>query len=454
MGSGIGDVSPRSGVIGTTTNVTVRGMGLQTVTSVALVPPDGVTVGNPSINSDGTELTLNMQIDPAATLGFRRLVVSSSNGPLNFLQPTASQFLISAPIPELDTVTPPVLLAGQPSVSITLRGRNLLNVTGVRLDPPADISVIPPYVNNADGTVLNFAVTVGAGAASGIRPVIVSTAAGDSSTVQQPGNSLHIASQLGATYANITSPIVGVALGSTNPPPISVDRTVVSNVIGVSVETPPVSNTDNRTVVSAKVGVALGAIAQSLSPDGFLQGAAGEISVTGLGLDTITAVSVTPATGLGLGAPVSSEGGTRLTIPLTVAADAHLVPRRLRLYATGNTELAFSDPNTALFGIGSLPTAMSSVSPIILQQGKTATLTVRGSNLKSVNALIFEPPTGLNAYAGVVWSQDGFGELLTVPVTVDATAPLGDRVIRLHVPGGSTSATANPANTVTVVVPQ
>ena len=229
---------------------------------------------------------------------------------------------------------------------------------------------------------------------------------------------------------------------------------MVSNVISVSVETPPVSNTDNRTVASAKVGIALGALAQGLSPDGFLQGAAGEISVTGLGLDTITAVSVTPATGLGLGAPVSGEGGTRLTIPLTVAADAPLVTRRLRLYAAGNVELAFSDPNTALFGIGSLPTAMSSVSPIILQQGKTATLTVRGSNLKSVNALIFEPPTGLNAYAGAAWSQDGFGELLTVPVTVDAAAPLGNRVIRLQVPGGSTSATANPANTLTVVVPQ
>ncbi|MFZ4701615.1 MAG: hypothetical protein ACOYMG_16330, partial [Candidatus Methylumidiphilus sp.] len=65
-----------------------------------------------------------------------------------------------------------------------------------------------------------------------------------------------------------------------------------------------------------------------------------------------------------------------------------------------------------------------------------------------------EPPEGLSAYAGVVWSQDSYGELLTVPVSVDPSAPVGDRVLRLQVPGGSTPATATPANTLRVVIPQ
>ncbi len=453
LGSGIGNVNPSVGVIGSTTTVTVQGAGLQGVTSVALVPPDGVTVGSPNSNADGTELTVNLQIDPATALGVRRLVVNSSSGQMTFLQPSASQFLISAPMAELDSVVPQVLLAGQPSTAITLRGRNLLNVTGVRLDPPQDISVTGLPIGNADGTAMNFAATVAAGAASGTRTVIVTTAAGDSSTVQQPGNSVRIANQLGATYANIATPLVGVTVGNAAPEPVSVASTLASNVIGVVVDSPPVTHTATRTAASARVGVILGAAAQSINPDGWLQGATGEMIITGLGLDTITTATVIPATGVSLGTPVSSLEGTRLAVPITVAADAPLISRRLRLYASDNAELDFTNPAAALFGIGSLPT-LTSVSPIILQQGKSATLTVRGSNLQGVTSVIFDPPQGLTATAGLTWSQDGFGELLTVPVNVDAAAPLGSKVVELHVSGGATSATSTPANTVKVVVPQ
>ena len=431
LGAGIGSVSPNVGVTGTETTLTLRGVGLQEITAVSLTPSAGVTVGSPQVNANGTELTVNLQIDANATLGTRRLSFTATDHPLPLVDANDGKFLISEPIPELDSVSPQVLLAGQSTFALTARGRRLTNIASVRIDPAQGVTVTGPYTSNADGTVLNFYATVAEGAASGLRTVIVTTAAGDSSAVPQPANSIRIASQLGASYAGVLSTPVGVVVGGgpVNPEPGS------------------------RTVASAAVGVAINAVAQTMKPDGWLQGASGNIGITGFGLDTVTAVSVAPATGITLGVPVSSEAGTRLTIPVTVATDAPLVTRRLRLSTAGNAGLAFVDAAAALFGIGSMPT-MNSVAPIFLEQGKGTVLIVRGSNLGSVTRVAFEPPEGLSAYAGVVWSQDSFGELLTVPVSADPSAPLGDRVLRLQVPGGSTPATATPANTLKVVIPQ
>lgn len=139
-------------------------------------------------------------------------------------------------------------------------------------------------------------------------------------------------------------------------------------------------------------------------------------------------------------------------MPISVAADAPPASRKLHLNTTGGAEVLFADPSAPTLGIGIVPT-MTSVSPIIFQQGKTTTLTVRGSNLKGVTGVGFEPEGGLHA-AGIAWSQDALGELLTVSVSADVDAALGNRVVRLDVPGGSTSTTPNPANTVQVVLPQ
>jgi len=97
---------------------------------------------------------------------------------------------------------------------------------------------------------------------------------------------------------------------------------------------------------------------------------------------------------------------------------------------------------------------MSSVSPILFEQGKGVVLTIRGSNLKGVTKVSFTPDSGLRTTSDIVWSQDGFGELLTVSVYVDPAATLGNRVVSLEVPGGATSTVATPSNTINVVTPQ
>jgi hypothetical protein len=454
LGTGITQVQPNTGVVGTTTTVIVRGAGLQAVSGVGVTPAAGVTVGTPSINGDGTQLSVDITVDAAAALGGRRLTLTAAGKPVTFSRPGDGNFLVSAPVPELTAVAPQVLLAGQGSVTLTVRGRNFTNVSAVRIEPPQGVQV-QSFQVNADGMQLTFNATVAAGAASGSRAVVVTTAAGESTSTVQPGNLVRIATQVGPTYAGISSLPVGVRVGSgVTLPTDPVNRLIGAPHVGVVVgSATPAPQSVNGTAASKAVGVVVGAVAQAISPTGWLQGASGTVTIDGRGLDAVTTVSATPGTGLLLGAPVVNGDGSQVSLTLSVAPDAPLGLRRLSLGTAAGRTITFANPSLAAFGIGSLPT-MTSVSPIVFEQGKGATLLIRGSNLKNVLRVVFAPGSGLRPTSDIAWSQDTLGELLSVAVTVDANAPLGNRVVRLEVYGGLTPADPSPANTINVVAPQ
>lgn len=454
LGTGITEVRPNIGVVGATTTVTVRGAGLQAVSGVSVTPAAGVTVGTPTVNGDGTQLNVDITLDAAAALGARRLTLTAAGKPVTFSRPGDGSFLVSAPVPELTAVAPQVLLAGQGAVTLTVRGRNFTNVSAVRIEPPQSV-LAGPFQVNAEGTLLTFDATVAAGAASGSRAVVVTTAAGESTSTVEPGNLVRIATQVGPTYAGISSLPVGVRVGSgVTVPPDPVDRLIGAPHVGVVVgSATPAPQSVAGTAASKAVGVVVGTVAQAISPTGWLQGGSGTVTIDGRGLDTVTSVTATPATGLLLGAPVVNGDGSQLSVTLSVAPDAPLGLRWLRLGTAAGRTVTFANPALAAFGIGSLPT-MTSVSPIVFEQGKGATLLIRGSNLKNVLRVVFAPGSGLRPTSDIVWSQDALGELLSVALTVDATAPLGNRVVRLEVYGGLTSADPSPANTINVVAPQ
>ena len=410
-------------------------------------------IAAPTFNAQGTELYFTLRVDAGAALGLRRLVLTAAGKPLAMSRPADGTFLISAPIPELAAVDPQILKTGAAAATFTAYGRNLTNVSAVRIEPAAGITVSGPFNASADGSSVTFNASAALGTVSGARTVIVTTAAGDSSPVQAAGNMIRVATQLGATYANIASAAVGVVIGSATPAPVTVDGTLASPVVGVMIPTTPVTSTVTGTVATPQVGVVVGAVAQTIAPTGWLQGASGTITVTGIGLSAVTTASTSPGTGILLGAPVASPDGSSLTMSIAVAPNAAQGLRELRLGIAGNGRLSFSRPETASFGIGSLP-SISSVSPIVFEQGKGVNLVVRGSNLSGVTRVAFTPDSGVRAAAGFTWSQDALGDLLSVAVIIDAGAPQGARVVRLEVFGGSTSAYASPANTITVVVPQ
>lgn len=448
VGASVTSVAPRTGIIGSGMSVTVRGQGLKSVTSVSMVPATGLTLGVPVVSTDGTELSFSLQVDAAAPLGLRRLVLDTSSSRLAFADVMDGAFLISAPLPEVDSATPQVMTRGGAVQALNLRGRYLTNVTDVRFVPADGITVNHPFTTSEDGTTLGLAILVNAAAATGPRTVIVTTAAGDSSSTNAPGNTVTLASQLGPSYAAITSSLVGVTVGER--PSQNYDGTVQSVEVGVmAVAAPPPSDTVDTQAVARPVHVRVGAVADAMTATGWLQGASGTLTIQGIDLGSVTSVVAVPATGVLFGAVSVNAGGTELSVPISVAPDAPLGSRRLKLLTTTG-EVLWASSESAVFGIGRVP-SMDSVSPIVLTAGQSATLNIRGRDLAGVIQAVLLPADGVVVVDAPVWSQDALGELLKVNVRVDAAAPSGSRVLQLIVPGGTTSATPSAINTLTVV---
>ncbi|WP_191902270.1 hypothetical protein, partial [Pseudomonas viridiflava] len=75
VGASVVSVTPRAATVGHTVKVAVRGQGLQSVTSVTMVPADGLTIGAPSVNVEGNELTFSVEVADEAAANLRRLVL-------------------------------------------------------------------------------------------------------------------------------------------------------------------------------------------------------------------------------------------------------------------------------------------------------------------------------------------------------------------------------------------
>lgn len=453
-------VTPKVAVVGTSLNLTVTGVGLQAVQSVSLLTPDGITTSAFSVNPEGTILTLPISVDAAAAKVSRKLVLRTATGRLPFVRDAESSFLVAAPAPEIIATAPQVIKAGT-STTLNLRGKNFRDVLGVRFEPADGLAVTAnaTITASADGTLLTVPVTATASAATGPRTVIVIAAGGESSNVAMAANTVQVAQQVGATYADISAPAVGLLVGAATAEPAGSALLVSAPLVGVLVQTPPVAVTDNRIVASANVGVTVGAFVNSIAPttpDGFLIGSTSTLVVQGLGLDRVSAITSLGQAGITFGSWTVNTQGTLLTVPVTVAAN---VPSgrygvSLRQTVNGVTSRLTTVPASALqFNVGSLPTLLESVAPIVLEQGKNYTFTVRGDGLKDVYELLTEPGTGVQ-FGTVQWATDALGELLTVSVRIDATAAIGSRVVRLRVPGSLTSSEAVPANTITIVSPQ
>ncbi len=451
VGAGIESVAPRVGTVGTALTVTVTGRGLDGVASVALLPATGITLGTPSVNADGTELSFTVAIDAGAALGPRRLSLRNAAGlPLTYVRADGGVFLVTAPVAEIASVAPQVVLAGS-TVNVTLLGRNFINVNSVRLEPADGVTINGPYTSNADGSSLSFALITSATASSSQRTVIVNSAGGDSSSVPQAGNTLRIASQLGPVYAAITAPVVGVTVGESGPAPQPYEGALMAPAVGVMVGTVFGPEAISTHAVAPALGVVVGSAVASMTPGGWLQGASGNLLVTGIGLQTVTGAAFSPGTGLLPGTPVASADGGTLSLSLSIAPDAQQVPRKLILSSAAG-KLIWLDPRQSLVSIGRLP-SLTSVSPIVWSRGATLSFTVRGSNLQGVTAVAISPGEGVSFSGAPVWSSDALGELLTVTVYVAPGTATGERAIFLQVPGGATSATPDSSNTVRIVAP-
>ena len=202
--------------------------------SPARRPISSSSFGKYVVASDGGELWIDsytVAADAPRTL--RRVVLSLASGTLAFSVPDGDQFLVAAPSPVLESVTPQVVVAGQ-AVTMQLRGRNFSDVQGVRFEPSAGLTAGAPFTTAAGGTQLTFQLRVAPAAASGERTVIVQSAGGESSTPALPGNSFRVATQAGPVRDSIAAPLVGVLRGAVTASPVTEARATYSSLVGVA----------------------------------------------------------------------------------------------------------------------------------------------------------------------------------------------------------------------------
>lgn len=448
MGPVVTGMSPRAGIIGDSVSLSLQGQELTGVTELSFTPGDGITVQSVAPNPDGKSVDASVTIAADAARTMRTVKALAGTAVIPFSDIRQSQFQVTAPQPRIDSVTPVNLAVGTGPVVLTVRGINFKDASLVAVSPATGITVSQPPVVNADATAITVNVTVDSAAATGQRVVTVTTPAGVTDAIATPANALNIVNTLGDTVTPIQAPALGVVKLDDTPPPV-IASLLASPDVGVMLQTvAPPPATQDIFLGNARLGVAVGPVATALQATALYPGVSGTLTVSGVGLDAVAMVSVSPATGITLGAPMLQPDGT-LSVPITLAVDAPAGARELML-SDGSAPILFTEAAAARFIVATGEPRIDSIAPILARQGDTLTLTIRGAHLNHASVLI-EPVAGV--VLGSAPTVNASGTELTLGVYVPANAALGGRVIQVQTPGGITTNQAEPANTFTVFPP-
>jgi hypothetical protein len=328
-------------------------------------------------------------------------------------------------------------------------GINFQNASAIRITPGTGVSVANPPTVSADGTRATASISVASGTAGGLRVVTIVTPAGETTTEATLANTVTLTATPGPTYGPISAALVGV-VKETLVQPMTIGP-LVSPTVGIMLQEitpPPVSPSYYQP--SPLVGVAVMPVAIDIVPKGLLVGTTGNLTVNGYGLDAVTGIALNPATGVTIGAIQANQDGTQLTVPLDVAINAPTGLREVKLTKAGGPVI-FANPAAGRLWLASGVPSLDSITPNLASQGSSiATFTIRGANLLGATAVTAEPADGIVfGYPSV----NADGTVLTVTVSLLPTAPVGERVIRVTVPGAISLPDAVPANTFNVYLP-
>ena len=451
VGSVVTGINPTAGSIGDSITLTITGYDLQNVTAVAFLPNTGITVGSPSVAADGRSLTVPITLATDAPQTLRTVQVLAGTTVLPVAPVSVTQFRVTTPQPQIDSISPLYLQVGQPLTTLTVLGKNFQNTQQVSIVPPNDVTISPPSVD-ASGTTITANISAAATAVLGPRVVVVQTPAGSTSSTATIANTITLTNTAGTTYTPIVTPLLGVLLQEPPAPPTSTTfGPFISANGGVVLEqTPPPPGTTSLFLASSQLGIAFGPVATRIDPVGMPVNASGTLIIYGYALDGVTGISLNPSTGITLGAPQVSADGTQATVSVTVAADAPTGWREVTL-TTASGVVKFSDTAKGRFYVATgLPT-FSSISPILGSQGGALTLTINGSNFQNATAVTATPPDGIIIGGGM--TVNAAGTQITVPIAIATDAPTTARVIQVTTPAGASSNVASPADTFTVYPP-
>jgi hypothetical protein len=111
------------------------------------------------------------------------------------------------------------------------------------------------------------------------------------------------------------------------------------------------------------------------------------------------------------------------------------------------------DVGSSMWGVFDMP-RLDSVSPPVLQIGKSYLLSVRGISLRNVLAIVIDPANGIQLQSSLpTYILNDSGESLAISLVISPVAATGPRVVRLIYPGGITSQAPMSSNTIDLVAP-
>lgn len=379
-------------------------------------PDSGLDISGLQVSA--TQISFSLTATAAAALGVHTISIANAGGT------TSIQLTVNPVLPKLNMA--PLPIAVPPSGT----GRQFF----VTLSSPDTIDHVVSLVssNTARMTVSPASVTFSAGQIEKLVTVTGHTAGNAAVNLSSP--------QLVSTSVPVFVTAEFTGITTSFAPPVQV----------IKEQAPGQTSTTFGPVASPNVGVAKGPYIDGVAPNRFgIATGPTSLVISGAELGGVTGVSVTPNTGVTLGAISVAPDGRSVTVPLTVAANAPTTVRKVVLSGANAPYLA-ARPGAEQILITLPPPQIDSIEPIFATTGTTAaTLLIRGRNLQSPERVSFTPGTGIDVSATPSASADGTS--LTVVYTVGPLAPAGTHVVRVHTVGGSSEATANSANTFSVV---
>lgn len=447
-GAVVTSIEPSSGTIGASMTLTLRGSGLSAVDRLTFVPPDGLTVGSVSAASDS--LSVGLSIAETAPQTVRGVGVYAGTTEVPFADAAAAVFRVTPRQPVIDSVEPIQVQIGAPAISLVVRGRNFQNALSISVVPGGGVEIQAVPTVGADGTVATVTFRALSGATVGPRAVVLTTPAGSTSSAQTVANTVTLVPALGAPVTPLIAPLVGIDKAATPQPGGGVETLLVSPTVSVQKDQTVTPGTVGTFAISPAFVVAKGVVGLKTTASPLIRGGSGTLTVSGIGLNSVTAVETYPTDGVTVGTVQASSDGASLTVPVTISANAATGGRQLVLRA-GTEQIVFVDPAGDLFAIAAGAPRIDSVNPIVMFVGESVTLTIRGENLSLARAVTVEP-TG-NLHVGTISSINAAGTELTVSIAAPSTMGEGTFLIRVITPGGVSSGTLAPSNTLNVYLP-
>ena len=196
LGVAVGPVatgrSPSGFAPGTSGMLAITGAGLDQVTSVAITPAQGITVGAHAAAGDGASLTIPLSIAAdAQALVPRRVILTGALGEILFTQNASPLIVVGTGVPTLESITPILATQGD-KVTMTIRGANFSGANAVTATPETGITFSNTRTVNAAGTELTVELAVAQDAPLGSRVIRVWVPGAASSDEAVPANTFTV----------------------------------------------------------------------------------------------------------------------------------------------------------------------------------------------------------------------------------------------------------------------